>query len=99
MRALLAEHFTQPPEWRWYILAYFFLAGLAGGCYALGAMLRLSARGGYESAARLCFLLTLPLVAVCPILLTGDLGPPLRVWDMMVGTGGEGPSPHFRYLA
>src|SRR5207302_961508 len=28
---LLVEHFSQPPEWRWYILLYFFLAGLAGG--------------------------------------------------------------------
>jgi formate-dependent nitrite reductase membrane component NrfD len=94
---LLAEHFTQPPEWRWYILAYFFLAGLAGGCYALGTMLRLWGRGEYESAARLCFLLTLPLVAVCPILLTVDLGQPLRFWHMMVDTGVEGPGLNFRY--
>jgi len=27
---LLAVHYAQPPEWRWYILAYFLLAGLAG---------------------------------------------------------------------
>jgi formate-dependent nitrite reductase membrane component NrfD len=94
---LLAEHFTQPPEWRWYILAYFFLAGLAGGCYAMGTMLRLSGRGEYEPAARLCFLLTLPLVAVCPILLTVDLGQPLRFWHMMVDTGVEGPAINFRY--
>jgi formate-dependent nitrite reductase membrane component NrfD len=94
---LLAEHFTQPPEWRWYILAYFFLAGLAGGCYALGTMLRLWGRGDHESAARLCFLLTLPLVIVCPILLTVDLGQPLRFWHMMVDTGVGGPGLNFRY--
>jgi formate-dependent nitrite reductase membrane component NrfD len=97
VKVLLAEHFTQPPEWRWYILAYFFLAGLAGGCYALGTMLRLGGRGEYESTARLCFLLALPLVAVCPILLTVDLGQPLRFWHMMVDTGVGGPGLNFRY--
>jgi formate-dependent nitrite reductase membrane component NrfD len=94
---LLAEHFTQPPEWRWYILAYFFLAGLAGGCYALGTMLRLSGRREDEPAARLCFLLTLPLVLICPVLLTLDLGQPLRFWHMMVDTGVGGPGLNFRY--
>jgi formate-dependent nitrite reductase membrane component NrfD len=94
---LLAEHFTQPPDWRWYILAYFVLAGLAGGCYTLGTMLRLWGGREYESAARLCFLLTLPLVVACPILLTLDLGQPLRFWHMMVDTGVEGPGLNFRY--
>lgn len=94
---ILAEHFVQPPEWRWYILGYFFLAGLAGGCYALGTMLRLWGRPADESAARLCFLLTLPLLIVCPILLTIDLGQPLRFWHMMVDTGVGGPGLNVRY--
>lgn len=94
---LLAEHFTQPPDWRWYILAYFFLAGLAGGCYTLGTVLRLSGRGEYESTARLCFLLTLPLLILCPVLLTLDLGQPLRFWHMLVDTGVEGPGLNFHY--
>ena len=28
-----AEHFVRGPEWTWYILFYFFLAGLSGGSY------------------------------------------------------------------
>ena len=93
---LLAVHFTQPPEWRWYILGYFFLAGLSGGAYVLGTMLRLWGRPSDEQAARLCFLLALPLVLLCPILLTIDLGHPLRFWHMMYDTGAGGPALNFR---
>ena len=93
---LLAAHFTQPPEWRWYILGYFFLAGLSGGAYVLGTMLRLWGRPSDEQAARLCFLLAFPLVVLCPILLTIDLGHPLRFWHMMYDTGAGGPALNFR---
>lgn len=84
---LLASHFSQPPDWRWYILVYFFLAGLAGGAYVLGTMLRLWGRPSDEPAARVCFLLALPLVVLCPILLTLDLGQPARFWHMLVDSG------------
>lgn len=93
---LLAAHFTQPPEWRWYILGYFFLAGLAGGSYALGTMLRVWGRPADEPAARLCFLLAFPLTLLCPVLLTLDLGQPLRFWHMMYDTGVGGPALNFR---
>jgi formate-dependent nitrite reductase membrane component NrfD len=91
----LAVHFSQPPQWRWYILGYFFLAGLAGGAYLLGTMLRLWGRPADESAARLCFLITLPLLVACPILLTIDLGQPIRFWHMLWDTGAGGPSFNF----
>jgi polysulfide reductase chain C len=94
---LLAVHFAQPPEWRWYILGYFVLAGLAGGAYTLGTLLRLWGRPSDEPAARLCFLLALPLALVCPLLLTIDLGHPLRFWHMMVNTGVAGPGLNFMY--
>ncbi len=92
---LLAVHFAQPPEWRWYILGYFVLAGLAGGCYTLGTMLRLWGRPSDEQAARLCFLLALPILLVCPLLLTIDLGHPLRFWHMVVDIGVGGPGLSF----
>ncbi len=93
---LLAVHFTQPPEWRWYILGYFFLAGLMGGSYAIGTMLRFWGRPSDEAAARLCFLLALPLALLCPILLTIDLGQPVRFWHMMYDTGVGGPGLNFK---
>lgn len=93
----LAVHYTQPPEWRWYILAYFFLAGLAGGTYALGTILRIWGTPRDESAARLCFLLALPATLLCPIFLSIDLGQPARFWHMMVDTGVAGPGLNFVY--
>lgn len=80
----LAEHFTQPPHWEWYILGYFFLAGLAGGSYVLGTMLRLWGRPADEPAARIAFIAALVCLAVCPVLLTLDLGQPLRFWHMLI---------------
>jgi formate-dependent nitrite reductase membrane component NrfD len=93
----LAVHYSQPPDWRWYILGYFFVAGLAGGAYALGTIQRLWGGPGAESAARLCFLLALPLTLLCPLLLTVDLGHPLRFWHMLIDTGVAGPGLNFAY--
>jgi polysulfide reductase chain C len=80
----LAEHFVNAPEWTWLILVYFFLAGLSGGSYVLGAMLRLFGGKSDERAARIAFLVAFPLIIVCPILLTADLGQPLRFWHMLL---------------
>jgi formate-dependent nitrite reductase membrane component NrfD len=93
----LVVHYSQPPGWQWYILAYFVLAGLAGGCYTLGTLLRLFGRPSDEPAARLCFLLALPLLLVCPLPLTLDLGQPLRFWHMLVDTGVGGSALNFKY--
>ncbi len=82
----MAEHFVRPPLWEWYILGYFFLAGLTGGCYALGTMLRLWGGPRGEAAARIAFLVAFPLFVLCPVLLTVDLGQPLRFWHMLVST-------------
>jgi len=95
----LAVHYTQPPEWRWYILGYFLLAGLAGGAYLLGTLLRLAGRPSDEPASRLSFLLALPLTALCPLLLIVDLGQPVRFWHMMVDAGVQGPAINFKYLS
>jgi polysulfide reductase chain C len=80
----MPQHFVAPPQWEWYIVWYFFLGGLAGGVYALGAILRLMGDERDAPVARLAFLVTLPLLAICPILLTLDLGRPLRFWHMMI---------------
>lgn len=80
----LAEHFTQPPHWAWYILGYFFLAGLAGGSYVLGTMLRFFGRPPDETTARIAFMAALVCLAICPVLLTLDLGQPLRFWHMLI---------------
>jgi formate-dependent nitrite reductase membrane component NrfD len=81
-----AEHFAGAPEWTWYILFYFFLAGLAGGCYLLATLLRYWGRPGDEPLARLGFYVPFPATLLGLLLLTLDLKQPLRFWHMLVNT-------------
>ena len=81
-----AEHFAGDPEWTWYILGYFFLAGIAGGCYFLAVFLRHWGNPADEPVARLGFYAALPPILIAPILLTLDLAKPLRFWHMLVNT-------------
>ncbi|HEY8740394.1 MAG TPA: NrfD/PsrC family molybdoenzyme membrane anchor subunit [Candidatus Dormibacteraeota bacterium] len=81
----VAEHFVRPPNWEWYILAYFFLAGLAGGSYALATTLRIWGHPRDEAAARLGFYISFPSLLACPLLLTSDLGASWwKFWHMLV---------------
>jgi formate-dependent nitrite reductase membrane component NrfD len=80
----MPQHFVAPPDWHWYIVWYFFLGGIAGGAYTLGTLLRLVGDPRDEGAARTAFLVAFPAFVICPILLTLDLGRPLRFWHMMI---------------
>ena len=91
------EHFARAPEWTWYILFYFFLAGLSGGTYVLASLLRLGGNPADEPAARTGFYVAFPALLICPILLTLDLGQPLRFWHMLVNTTPGELAPVFRY--
>jgi polysulfide reductase chain C len=82
----MPQHFVAPPQWEWYIVWYFFLGGLAGGAYLIGTLLRLLGDPRDEGAARLAFLVAFPAMAICPLLLTLDLGHPFRFWHMMVNS-------------
>jgi len=84
------EHFVASPHWEWYILAYFFLAGISGGAFVIGTMLRLWGSRADVAASHIAFLISFPLLIICPILLTLDLGQPLRFWHMLIATGSEG---------
>ena len=78
------EHFVVAPGWAWYILLYFFFAGISGGAFVIGTMLRLFGSAADKAASRLAFIISFPLLLLCPILLTLDLGQPLRFWHMLV---------------
>jgi len=84
------EHFVAAPNWTWFILLYFFLAGLSGGSFVIGTLLRLFGTAADWAASRLAFLISFPLLILCPILLTLDLGKPLDFWHMLVNTGPDG---------
>jgi formate-dependent nitrite reductase membrane component NrfD len=87
-----AQHFVRSPDWTWYIVPYFFLAGLAGGSYFIATLLRLWGQRSDEPAARVGYYAAFLAFLPCPILLTLDLTQPLRFWHMLWNTtsGSEG---------
>src|ERR671935_50465 len=76
--------FSEPPHWHWLIILYFFIGGLAGGCYFLASMIDLVGRATDRPLARLGYLIAFPAVVVCGILLIADLGRPERFWHMLL---------------
>lgn len=85
-----AEHFVAPPHWEWYIVGYFFLAGIAGGSYVLGTIMRLWGSPSDEGAARIAFYISFPALILCPLLLTLDLGRPSLFWHMLIDSSPGG---------
>jgi len=94
---LAAEHFVRAPGWTWYILGYFFFAGLSGGSYALATLLRLVGDARDEAAARIGFYVSFLTLLVCPVLLTADLGVWTRFWHMLVNVTPGDSSLNFTY--
>jgi polysulfide reductase chain C len=84
------EHFVVPPHWEWYILGYFFFAGISGGSFVLGTMLRLWGDDRDAATSRAAFLISFPTLLICPILLTLDLGQPLRFWHFLINDSSGG---------
>jgi protein NrfD len=87
--------FTTNPEWGWLIVLYFFLGGLAGGCYFLAALIDLFGRPEDRPLARLGYYVSFPCVVLSGILLIADLGRPLRFWHMMIESNTY--QPMFKY--
>jgi protein NrfD len=76
--------FSAPPDWGWLIVLYFFFGGLAGGCYFLAVLIDLFGRSEDRPLARLGYYIAFPCVVISGILLTLDLGRPLRFWHMLI---------------
>ena len=76
--------FTTAPDWRWLIIAYFFVGGLAGGCFFLAALIDLFGRREDRPLARLGYYVAFPAIVVSGILLTVDLHVPSRFWHMLL---------------
>jgi formate-dependent nitrite reductase membrane component NrfD len=76
--------FTASPHWRWFITAYFYLGGLAGGTYFVATMMHLFSKSPDRRMIRLGYLIPFPVIGLCGLLLTVDLGRPERFWHMLV---------------
>ncbi|HYJ68335.1 MAG TPA: NrfD/PsrC family molybdoenzyme membrane anchor subunit [Nocardioidaceae bacterium] len=91
------DHFVRSPDWTWYILGYFFFAGISGGTYVLASLLRLRGDSADEPAARLGYYVSFAALVPCPVLLILDLGRPLRFWHMMWNTTPDDTGLNFKY--
>src|SRR5262249_50887173 len=71
------------PHWTMEIVWYFFLGGVAGGAYFTGAIADNFGSRRDSVVARTGYLLSLPLVMICGLLLIADLGKPARFLNML----------------
>jgi len=78
--------FTAPPHWQWLVIVYFFVGGLAGGCFFIAALIDLFGRPEDRSLARLGYYVAFPAVVLSGVLLTADLGVPTRFWHMLIAS-------------
>lgn len=71
------------PGWEMLIVLYFFFGGIAGGAFFTAAIADNFGSDRDGKVARIGYLLSLPLVVLCGMLLIADLGVPLRFMNMM----------------
>jgi formate-dependent nitrite reductase membrane component NrfD len=77
------NYFVADPEWGWWIIGYFFLGGIAAGAYFMATMIDLVGGPEDRPLARVGYLIALPLIVICGVLLTLDLHRPERFWHML----------------
>ena len=78
--------FTAPPEWHWLVILYFFVGGLAGGCFFLAVLIDLFGGGDDRPLARLGYYVAFPAVVLSGLLLIADLRVPTRFWHMLIAS-------------
>jgi formate-dependent nitrite reductase membrane component NrfD len=71
------------PFWGWEIVWYFFLGGLAAGCYILASIASLTGSKEDRAVVRAGYYLSLLALLPCPPLLIKDLGRPERFLNML----------------
>ena len=76
--------FSAAPHWTWFIILYFFVGGIAGGACFLAAILDWFGRTEDRPVVRTGYYVAAWGAILCGLLLTVDLGQPLRFWHMLV---------------
>lgn len=76
--------FTASPHWEWYIILYFFVGGIAGGCFLLAALLHFFGRPEERPVVRAGFYVACIGAILSGLVLTVDLPRPERFWHMVI---------------
>jgi len=71
------------PHWRWLIVTYFFLGGIAGSTQVLASLADLFGHRRDRSLVRIGRYLALTTAIACPVLLIFDLMKPDRFYNML----------------
>jgi formate-dependent nitrite reductase membrane component NrfD len=75
--------FVADPEWGWWIIAYFFLGGIAAGSYFLAILIEWFAAKEDQALAHIAYWIAFPLAVLCGLFLIIDLERPERFWHML----------------
>ncbi len=78
------NRFVTDPEWHGWIVWYFYLGGIAAGAYAIASMAALFGTEADRRGTRAAFYIAFPIVNLCGLFLTIDLGRPDRFWHMLI---------------
>ncbi len=71
------------PHWKWEIVLYFFLGGIASGAYTIATLAEVFGDRRHRQITRWGRYIAMPCLAVSPILLIKDLGKPSRFFNML----------------
>jgi formate-dependent nitrite reductase membrane component NrfD len=71
------------PHWKWEIVLYFFLGGVASGAYTIATLAEVYGDRRHRPIIRAGRYIALPCLLVSPILLIKDLGKPIRFFNML----------------
>jgi len=75
--------FVADPHWYGWVVAYFFLGGIAAGAYLLACLIEWFGTDDDARLARVAHWIALPLILLCAVFLIVDLHRPERFWHMI----------------
>jgi formate-dependent nitrite reductase membrane component NrfD len=75
--------YVADPQWGWWIIGYFFLGGIAAGCYFMATLIDLVGSQEDRQLSKIGYRIAFPLIIVCAVFLTLDLERPERFWHML----------------
>jgi formate-dependent nitrite reductase membrane component NrfD len=79
--------FVADPEWGVWIVAYFYLGGIAAGAYFVAVLIEWFGAPEDADLARVAYWVAFPLVLLCAVFLIIDLDRPERFWHMLFKSG------------
>jgi protein NrfD len=75
--------FVADPDWGAWIIAYFYLGGIAAGSYFVAVLIEWFGTEEDRELTRIAYWIAFPLLLLCAVFLIADLDRPGRFWHMM----------------